>query len=72
MFQLEEKIWFWALLVVPVIIVLFIMLQLWKRSAQNKFANQDIIKRLSPNRSVFKSVLKIAVLCLAFASLEPK
>ncbi|WP_299891469.1 VWA domain-containing protein [uncultured Lacinutrix sp.] len=69
MFQLEEKIWFWALLVIPVILVLFLMLQLWKRSAQNKFANQAILKRLSPNKSVFKSVLKIIVLCLAFASL---
>lgn len=69
MFQLEEKIWFWVLLVIPVIIVLFLMLQLWKRRAQNKFANQAILKRLSPNKSLFKPVLKIVVLCLAFASL---
>ena len=67
---LEEKIWFWTLLVIPVIIVLFLVLQLWKRSAQNKFANSTIIKRLSPNKSVFKPVLKLIVLCLAFASLS--
>ena len=69
MFQLEEKIWFWALLVIPVIIVLFLMLQFWKRHTQNKFANQAILKRLSPNKSLFKPILKILVLCLAFASL---
>ena len=69
MFQLEEKIWFWALLVIPVILVLFLVFQIWKRSAQNKFANKKILKRLSPNKSLFKPVLKIIILCLAFASL---
>lgn len=69
MYQLEEKIWFWLLLVIPVMIVMFTIVQLWKRHAQNKFANQRIIKRLSPNRSYFKPVLKIIVLCLAFSCL---
>jgi len=67
---LEEKIWFWTLLVIPVVVVMFLVLQLWKRSAQNKFANKKIINRLSPNKSVFKSILKLVVLCLAFASLS--
>lgn len=67
--QLEKKIWFWAFLLIPILLVMFLVLQIWKRKVQNKFANQDILKRLSPNRSLFKSVLKIAVLCLAFASL---
>ncbi|WP_452224874.1 vWA domain-containing protein [Lacinutrix chionoecetis] len=67
--QLEEKIWFWALLIIPVVLVLFLALQFWKRRTQNKFANRAILKRLSPNKSLFKPVLKIVVLCLAFASL---
>ncbi|PTM11753.1 MAG: BatB protein [Bacteroidetes bacterium] len=67
--QLEEKIWFWLLLVIPVLVVLFVIVQLWKRHAQNKFANQRIIKRLSPNRSHFKPILKLIVLCLAFGCL---
>ena len=64
---LEEKIWFWTLLVIPVIVVLFLLLQIWKRSAQKKFADKAMMNRLSPNKSFFKSVLKIVVLCLAFA-----
>ena len=68
-FQLDEKIWFWVLLIIPAIILLFTMLQLWKRSAQKRFANSKLLKRLSPNQSLFKSVLKIIVLCLAFACL---
>ncbi|WGD35944.1 VWA domain-containing protein [Olleya sp. YS] len=69
MFQLEEKIWFWTLLVIPVIIVFFLLLQFWKKRTQKKFANKNLLKRLSPNQSLFKSVLKLVVLCLAFASL---
>jgi Ca-activated chloride channel homolog len=67
--QLEEKISFWLLLVIPILIVLFTIVQLWKRHAQNKFANQRIIKRLSPNKSHFKPILKLIVLCLAFGCL---
>lgn len=70
MFRLDEKIWFWTLLVIPVIIVLFLFLQLWRRSAQKKFADSALLKRLSPNQSLFKSVLKVFVLCVAFACLS--
>ena len=69
MYQLEEKIWFWVLAVIPVIILLFLVLQLWKRHAQNKFADKKLLKRLSPNQSLFKSILKLIILCLAIASL---
>jgi Ca-activated chloride channel family protein len=65
--QLEEKIWFWTLLVIPVILLLFLILQFWKYKTQQKFADKALLKKLSPNRSLFKSVLKILVLCLAFA-----
>ncbi|MEP5934813.1 MAG: VWA domain-containing protein [Winogradskyella arenosi] len=70
MFRLDENIWFWTLLVIPVIILLFIGLQIWRRSVQKKFANTNLLKRLSPNQSLFKSVLKVVVLCLAFACLS--
>lgn len=70
MFKLDEKIWFWTLLVIPVIILLFVFLQLWRRSAQKKFADSGLLKRLSPNQSLFKSILKLLVLCGAFACLS--
>ena len=69
MYQLEEKIWFWVLAVIPVIVLFFLVLQFWKYRTQRKFADKELLKRLSPNTSFFKSVLKIIVLCLAFASL---
>ena len=69
MYQLEEKIWFWFLLVIPAIGLLFLILQLWKRQAQKKFASKKLLNKLSPNRSVFKSILKLITLSLAFACL---
>ncbi len=76
-FQLEEKVWFWVLLVIPIIIVLFAILQFWKHKTQQRFASSRLLKRLSPDQSLFKSVLKIIVLslaiaCFAIALVNPK
>ena len=70
MYQLEEKIWFWVLAVIPLIGLLFLGLQIWKRRIQKKFANKATLKKLSPNQSLFKSLLKAWMLCLVFASLS--
>lgn len=69
MYQLDEKIWFWALGIIPVIILLFLVLQFWRYKAQSKFADKKLLKRLSPNRSIFKGALKVVVLSLAFLCL---
>ena len=70
MYQLEEKIWFWVLGVIPIIILLYFVLQIWKQSVQKKFADKLLLRRLSPNKSIFKSILKVFVLCLAFACIS--
>jgi Ca-activated chloride channel family protein len=77
MYQLEEKIWFWVLAVIPFIFLLFIVIQIWKYKTQKKFANSSTLKKLSPNRSLFKSALKAIVLslvfvCIAIALVNPK
>ena len=77
MYQLDEKIWFWVLGVVPIIMLFFLVLQIWKYKAQNKFADRLSLNKLSPNRSLFKSILKIIVIslvfvCLAIALVNPK
>ena len=69
MYLLEEKIYFWFLLVIPVLILLFLAVVLWKRTIQTKFADKALLKRLSPNKSRFKPVFKLIVLCLALACL---
>ena len=68
MFQLEEKIWFWALLAIPVVVLLYFAVTLWKRTAQKRFVvNRELLEKLTPQRSVFKPVLKLVVFCLALA-----
>ena len=68
MYLLEEKIWFWALLAIPVLVLLFLTVLIWKRSAQKRFvSNRDLLKQLSPQRSVFKPVFKLVLICLAIA-----
>jgi len=59
MIQLDEKIYFYLLAVVPVVIVLFVLLQIWKKRAQKTFADQSLLRRLTPDRSDYKSTLKL-------------
>ncbi|WP_274474224.1 vWA domain-containing protein [Mangrovimonas aestuarii] len=68
-YQLEQKVWFWALAVIPLAVLIFLVLQFWKRRTQKRFANSDLLNRLSPNKSIFKPILKLIVWCLAIASL---
>ncbi|EDP96692.1 VWA domain-containing protein [Kordia algicida OT-1] len=67
--MLEEKKYFYLLIIIPVVVLVFILLQLWKRSAQRKFANKQLLQRLSPEKSIFKPILKLTIWCLAIASL---
>ncbi|GGD15891.1 VWA domain-containing protein [Hyunsoonleella pacifica] len=69
MYQIDEKIWFWALGIIPVVVVFFLVLQFWKYKKQKQFADKELLRKLSPDKSVFKSVLKIIFLCLAFLCL---
>lgn len=70
MYQLDEKIWFWTLGIIPVVVLFFLVLQFWKYKTQKKFADKSLLKRLSPDTSFFKSALKIVLLSLAFLCLS--
>ncbi|MBK5213204.1 MAG: VWA domain-containing protein [Flavobacteriaceae bacterium] len=69
MYQLEQPIYFYILFAIPVIVVLFLSVLVWKKTVQKRFVDKELLKKLSPNRSLFKSILKIFVLCLAIACL---
>lgn len=70
MYQLEQPIYFYILFAIPAVVVLFLLVMVWKRTVQKRFVDKDLLKKLSPNRSTFKPVLKILVLCLAIACLS--
>ena len=77
MYQLEEPIYFYLLSTILVILLLFLAVILWKKKTQKRFADDNLLKRLSPNTSLFKSSLKVIIACLAltclsFALVNPK
>ncbi len=67
--QIDEKIYLYFLAVIPLIILLFLFNLYWKRKKQREFGDVELVKKLSPEKSVFKSVLKVSVLLLALTSL---
>ena len=67
MVQYDEKIYFYLLIIIPVIVVLFLLLLVWKKRTQKKFADSELLKRLTPNRSYNKGGLKLVVFILALA-----
>ncbi|WP_339625740.1 VWA domain-containing protein [uncultured Maribacter sp.] len=69
MVQLDEKIYFYLLIIIPVIVALFLLVLVWKKKTRKKFANTELLKRLTPNRSSNKGVIKLMVLILGLASL---
>lgn len=70
MYQLEQPIYFYILFAIPVIVVLFLLVLVWKKTVQKRFVDKELLKKLSPNRSLFKAILKVLVLCLAIACLS--
>ncbi len=70
MYQLEQPIYFYILFAIPVIVVLFLLVLVWKKTVQKRFVDKELLKKLSPNRSLFKMVLKVFVICLAIACLS--
>ncbi|MEO0525603.1 MAG: VWA domain-containing protein [Bacteroidota bacterium] len=69
MVQLDEKIYFYLLFIIPIMVFLFIVLQVWKSRAQKNFADLSLLKRLTPDKSNFKSTLKLIFLMLGLTFL---
>jgi Ca-activated chloride channel family protein len=65
MFELEEKSYFYLLLLIPVLALLFAYTLVWKKKKQKEFGDTHLIKNLSPEKSIFKPILKIVVVLVA-------
>ena len=69
MYELEEKGYLYFLIAIPVLAMLFLYVQYWKRKKQREFGDLDLLKKLSPEKSSFKPVLKLVVMLLALTCL---
>jgi Ca-activated chloride channel family protein len=67
--ELDEKKYLYLLIILPILVVVFLYNLYWKRKKQREFGSVELIKQLTPEKSVFKSVLKCVILILAFACL---
>jgi Ca-activated chloride channel family protein len=69
MYQLEEKKYLIYFIAVAVLLVAYILVFLWKKKKQKQFAGLDLLDKLSPERSTFKSILKIILVALGLSAL---
>jgi len=69
MYELEEKGYLYLLSIIPFLVLVFLYIQFWKKKKQREFGDLDLVKKLSPEKSVFKSALKFSVVLLAIAAM---
>jgi len=68
-FRFEHNEILYALLLIPVMAILFVWILYWKKGALKKFGQWEIIHRLLPGVSTARLIIKFVVLMLAYASL---
>ena len=67
--ELDESKYLYLLFLLPVVVALFLFNLYWKRKKQREFGDLELVKKLSPESSTFKPVLKLVVMVLAFLGL---
>ena len=67
--ELDEKKYLYLLFILPLIVLVFLANLYWKKKKKREFGDLEMVKKLSPESSVFKPVLKLVVLLLAFLGL---
>ena len=66
MYQLEETLYFYLILVIPIILFGFLVLKRWKTIIQKKYISKELLETLSPDISSFKPKVKLLFLILSF------
>jgi Ca-activated chloride channel family protein len=67
--ELDEKKYLYLLLILPLVVLVFLFNLYWKRKKQREFGDLEMVKKLSPDSSMFKPVLKIVILIFALLGL---
>lgn len=69
MFRFENAFFAYAFFIIPILIILFIWTMKWKKNALKKWADFELIKKLTPNYSKVKPVLKFIIILLGLSFL---
>jgi len=67
MYQIEEPKYFYLFAAVAVLLLFYLLTWLWKLKKQKEFADHSLLNELSPQKSVFKPVLKMIFVLLALS-----
>ncbi|PAM96017.1 BatB protein [Flavobacterium sp. IR1] len=67
--ELDEKKYLYLLFLLPIVVCIYFFNLYWKRKKQREFGDLEMVKKLSPEHSVFKPILKLTVILLALACL---
>ena len=65
MYIFEESVYFWLLLIVPILIVGYTLVSYWQKRMQRQFADDAFFEKLVPEQSPFKRWIKVVFLALA-------
>jgi Ca-activated chloride channel homolog len=66
MYELDESKYLYLLALLPILALLFLWVELWKRKTQKAFGDAVLVKKLSPEKSRFKPALKFGLLLFGF------
>jgi Ca-activated chloride channel homolog len=69
MYELDESKYLYFLFILPILAIVFLWVEIWKRKKQKEFGDLDLVKKLSPEKSNFKPALKFGILLLAISML---
>ena len=69
MYQIEEPKYFYLFISIAILVVMYLLVSIWKRKKQREFAQLSLLKKLSPEISKFKSVLKITMVVIGLSFL---
>ena len=69
MYKFEEPLYYYFFAIIPLVVVVFLWVLWWKKRTQNKFANPELLQKLAPNTSTFKSVVKLVFFLLGLSFL---
>ena len=69
MYELDESKYLYLLFLLPLLVLLFLWVQFWKLKKQREFGDTSLVQRLSPEKSIFKPILKFAVVLLGITML---
>lgn len=69
MYELDESKYLYLFFLLPVLVLIFLWIQVWKRKKQREFGDTELLNVLSPEKSRFKPSLKFGILLLGLAML---